>query len=267
MDNLIKILILFFLLSLIYDLICKLLIIKGYNVGGNRPSMLTLTDKDFASVKYDINEDYFITPDFHFKNLTKKWCSENNWKQLVSDGKFNYENNDKGAYVPDSVIFDGKKIVIIEFDEDGSFHSSKQREDYKNKWENYNHILRMAYKNENQMCLLRVSYGPDKHSTGLPSTENVEFTKDFTDFNDINSVEKEDIIKNNYQGALDNAYIKMLNYIDSAIDISGDLFLVYYDGSSKKIKSDLVSVKNVEKIDKDGIFQGTDYMKLLHWIK
>ena len=167
--------------------------------------------------------------------------------------------------------------MIIEFDEDGTFHtkklspderkrfaklSTKEQEEckpqYMKKWENYNHILQEAYKSGLQICLLRVDYGRNKKSCGL--TGELNFIKEINDFKDTNSVNVVELMLNNCKGALDEVVIKTLNYIDQSEDISGKIILIHYNGNDKKIRCGIISGDKVSKV-----YQGSDYMLSLGW--
>lgn len=285
MDIAIKVLILFILLTIIYELICRILIWHGFNIkGGIHKSMLDLKQEDFTKIlsfPYDENQ---MTPDYHFKKLIKRWVFENDWVILSTDTEFYYEDRDKSYiekrnpcdYIPDAVISNGKKIVMIEFDErqtlsfakDNSFHSKRLTQkdidentkfQYTKKWHNYNLVLKKSNESKTQICLLRVAYGRGEKSNG--AFEPVDLTKEINDFKEATKVKsKATLLLNNYNGDLDQVVVKTLNYIDQAENVSGSIILIHYDGISRKIKSGIITGDKIERLN-----QGDDYIRLLGW--
>lgn len=256
-------------MAVLCELVYEILFAYGYITGGTHKSMLKLKYEDFSNFVYDPYNDCAVSPDYHFKQMTKKWVSENNWRILILDTKFNFERkmeSETNSYEPDAVIFDGEKTVIIEFDEDNKFHSAKMnnwdenrfKQPYYVKWENYDYILKQAKEKNTQICLLRVAYGSDKKSKGINKIN--EFTKEINDFKTIEKIDDNKLILNDYAGELDKIFVKTLNYINNCADISGKIILIHYNGKEKKIKSGVINSENVVIG-----YQGKDYMEKLNW--
>lgn len=105
-----------------------------------------------------------VSPDSHFKHLVSEIAFHLGY-QILSNTTFIFSNSDK-RYTVDSIIVNSynNRIILIEFDEDFTFHSDKTNSNYMRKWDEYNILLLDPTKCKMVPTILRIAYGSSKQS-------------------------------------------------------------------------------------------------------
>lgn len=208
---------------IIYSVIITILFTLKYNqkiIGGVHSDEINIQKTNIDDIKLSENDN----PDNHFKNLFTLLCSNQtkklfynnnskiNYNDEICDDDFNnklfslFEFNNPSTFKPDFIIECKNKIIIIEADENNTFHSEYKNINYVKKRLYYDKLINTTIHNK-PIIIFRFTY-----------------------------ININNITNKNYNGILDYNITKILNYIILTAFATGCYILYKFDKKDKNIK-------------------------------
>ena len=201
-----------------------------------------------------LKQNYGINADKHFKNFIKWYCSRD-------DSKCLYVENTSlvNGIIPDAIIKtkDNSLIIVIEFDEDLNFHSSKKA--YKEKWEAYNRLLTSSQESSPKLILLRICYGSKKESFDIPRIFINQSLTEYIPLTILNAPQNA-IFTNTYNTGIDVFVKELLDSITECECVEDRcMILLRFRKTDTRFKNEYAETKIIHKNSIEIFKTGQDY--------
>ena len=279
------------ILLLFICVLCALLIYlrkRGIMYGGKPGKFFQEIIKP-SNYTNDITYVPGVNPDKHFKHLISRICkpgNKGNYKYIINPTFLYHDNGDKdtSSFSPDGIIEGENNILILEFDEDLTFHSNSTPR-YLKKWREYNYILTRNTTGKN-INLLRIAYGNDQQSIEFSNQFNYDTEKDISEIENINTSELYKPVKsliserytkfgehswntnriyfNDFSGGIDIFVISTVLSILNTKYINGNIILARFLQPPPSTQNEIFTMKVIPQKDIVETKTGKDYFSLIH---